>query len=241
VIDVGASAEAQGEEKVAELHPPAQGRPPAPSIAAFRKKVAELHFTNGSDKEVVADLYEKMVRAAYGGALKLVFHAAGWGDAEAAMFAESLPLCMRLEKLYLNYNKKIGATGWAALARALRDGAAPGLKELDIGNNDFRGSDEALRMLGEAKLPALKELNMYGSSFNLSALVEGMQAGAWPSLETLEMSRNEQASDEGAEALARALERGAMPKLEEIFARGMSEAGKAAVVKARSGVEVKIE
>ena len=59
VIDVGASAEAQRWEKVV---------PPAPSIAAFRKKVVELHFTNGSDKEVVADLYEKMLRAAYGGA-----------------------------------------------------------------------------------------------------------------------------------------------------------------------------
>ena len=55
------------------------------------------------------------------------------------------------------------------------------------------------------------------------------------------MSYNEQASDEGAEALARALERGAMPKVKEIFANGsMSEAGKAAVVKARPGVEVSI-
>ena len=59
------------------------------------------------------------------------------------------------------------------------------------------------------------------------------------------MMNNKQASDEGAEALARALERGAMPKLKKIFASGisdskMSEAGKAAVVKARPGVEVDI-
>ena len=154
------------------------------------------------------------------------------------MLAESLPLCMRLETLKLSNNKKIGAAGGAALARALRDGAAPGLKVLYIGENDFSGSDEALRMLGEAKLPALEVLNMDSSSFNLSALVEGMQAGAWPSLERLDMGRNKQASDEGAEALARALERGAMPKLKEIWARGMSEAGKAAIVKARPGVEV---
>ena len=41
--------------------------------------------------------------------------------------------------------------------------------------------------------------------------------------------------------LARALERGAMPKLNYINAiGGMSEAGKAAVVKARSGVEVRL-
>ena len=159
------------------------------------------------------------------------------------MFAESLPLCMRLETLDLNFNKKIGAAGWAALARALRDGSAPGLKQLGIHYNDFSGSDEALRMLGEAKLPALEYLDMSYctmefSSFNLSALVEGMQAGAWPSLERLRMNDNKQASDEGAEALARSLERGAMPKLKEIGARGMSEAGKAAIVKARPGVEV---
>ena len=229
VIDVGASAEAQGKKKVV---------PPAPSIAAFRKKVAELHFTNGSDKEVVADLYEKMLRAAYGGALELIFASAGWGDAEAAMFVESLPLCMRLEELGLSNNKKIGAAGWAALARALRDGAAPGLKQLFIRRNDFSGSDEALRMLGEAKLPGLETLWMGDSTFNLSALVEGMQAGAWPSLEELDMWGNEQASDEGAEALARALERGAMPKLKEIEAYRMSKAGKAAIVKARPGVKV---
>ena len=127
------------------------------------------------------------------------------------------------------------------MVRALRDGAAPALKVLLIGNNDFSGSDEALRMLGEAMLPALDRLNMDGSSFNLSALVEGMQAGAWPSLEMLGIGDNEQASDEGAEALARALERGAMPKLKELGARGMSEAGKAAIVKARPGVEVNID
>ena len=154
------------------------------------------------------------------------------------MLAESLPLCMRLEELVLQDNKKIGAAGWAALARALCDGAAPGLQKLLIGDNDFSGSDEALRMLGEAKLPALEELIMDYSSFNLSALVEGMQAFAWPSLAKLYMHDNKQASDEGAEGLARALERGAMPKLEAITARGMSEAGKAAIVKARPGVYV---
>ena len=147
---------------------------------------------------------------------------------------------MRLEVLSLMDNKKIGAAGWAALARALRDGAAPGLKRLTIGSgNDFSGSDEALRMLGEAKLPALEWLRMFESSFNLSALVEGMQAGAWPSLEKLYIGRNEQASDEGAEALARALERGAMPKLKYVWADGtFSEAGKAAIEKARAGVTV---
>ena len=40
-----------------------------------------------------------------------------------------------------------------------------------------------------------------------------MAEGAWPSLEVLWLYSKMQESDEGAEALARALERGAMPKL----------------------------
>ena len=87
VIDVGESAANDG--KV----------PPPPSIAAFREKVKTLHFTNGADKPVVAGLYEKMLRAALGGSTELSFDSAGWGDAEAVAFAESLPLCTRLEEL----------------------------------------------------------------------------------------------------------------------------------------------
>ena len=229
MIDVGESAANDG--KV----------PPPTSIAAFREKVKTLHFSNGADKPVVAGLYEKMLRAALGGSKELTFDSAGWGDAEAVAFAESPPLCTRLEQLNVKGNE-FGNEGLKALVRALHDGAAPELEELNLGMNDFSGADEGLRLLGQAKLPALKTLELTSCSFNLAALVEGMQAGSWPSLEDLWMSYNEQASDEGAEALARALERGAMPKLKQIFAtKGMSEAGKAAVVKARSGVEVDIE
>ena len=125
------------------------------------------------------------------------------------------------------------------MARALDDGAAPKLEKLDLDQSDFSGADEGMRLLGQAKHPALETLELSNGSFNLAALVEGMQEGSWPSLEDLWIGYNKQASDEGAEALARALERGAMAKLKEIFAQGgMSEAGKAAVVKARSGVEV---
>ena len=229
VIDVGESAANDG--KV----------PPPPTIAAFREKVKTLHFSNGADKPVVAGLYEKMLRAALGGSTELSFHQAGWGDAEAVAFAESLPLCTRLERLELKGNK-IGNEGLTALARALDDGAAPKLKKLYLNGNDFSGADEGLRLLGQAKHPALEYLSLSNGSFNLAALAEGMQEGSWPSLGTLWMMYNKQASDEGAEALARALERGAMPKLKKIIAiGGMSEAGKAAVVKARSGVEVDIE
>ena len=89
---------------------PAGGMPlaaplmPPPTIAAFREKVKTLHFTNGADKPVVAGLYEKMLRAALGGSKELNFMKAGWGDAEAVAFAESLPQCTRLKELNLSFN-----------------------------------------------------------------------------------------------------------------------------------------
>ena len=235
VIDVGS-------ERIIE----AKGKkvPPPPSIRAFREKVPTLHFTNGADAELVAHIYERMIRVALGGAVKLTFNAAGWGDAEAVSFAESLELCTRLETLDLRYNA-IGAAGLAALAKALgEEGVAPKLQTLNLIGNDFGGADEAVRALGQAKLPALKTLDLNHTKLNLAALAEGMPAGAWPSLETLVIVGNEQPSDEGAEALARALERGAMPAVKTIDARGgtCSAAGKAAIEKARPGeVEVKLE
>ena len=110
VIDVGPSADKEGKKKV----------PPPPTIAEFREKVEKLHFTNGADAPVVADLYEKMLRSALGGATALSFHSAGWGDAEAEAFAGSLPLCTRLKELNLCGNKEVSAAGCMALARAHR-------------------------------------------------------------------------------------------------------------------------
>ena len=216
--------------------------PPPPSIRAFREKVPTLHFTNGADAELVAHIYERMIRVALGGAVELTFEKAGWGDAEAASFAESLELCTRLETLSLGGNA-IGAAGLAALVKALgEEGVAPKLQKLDLRWNDFGGADEAVRALGQAKLPALKELDLRWTKLSLAALAEGMPAGAWPSLEWLGIYGNKQPSDEGAEALARALERGAMPAVKTMNARWgtCSAAGKAAIEKARPGVAVEI-
>ena len=241
VLDVGSEGIIEAKEKD-EYGNEKQYVPPPPSIRAFREKVPTLHFTNGADAELVADIYERMIRLALGGAVQLVFASAGWGDAEAASFAESLELCTRLETLNLS-NNAIGAAGLAALVKALgEEGVAPKLQKLDLGNNDFGGADEAVRALGQAKLPALKELHLYETKLSLVALAEGMPAGAWPSLETLDIVNNEQPSDEGAEALARALERGAMPAVKRIDAEygTCSAAGKAAIEKARPGVVVYI-
>lgn len=214
---------------------------PPPSIAAFRAIVDKLHFTNGSDKGLVADIYELMMRTALGGTKALRYGSSSLGDADVTSLAESLDLCTRLEVQCLT-NNAFGDTGLESLAQALGKGAALYLKELWLGKNDFNGV-KGLHTLGKAEMPALETLTMTGASFSLSALVEGMLMGAWPLLKTLKMEGNKQASDEGAEAFARALERGAMPKLEMVIARdgGCSEVGKATINKARPSITVHIE
>ena len=72
VLDVGSEGIIEAKEKKV---------PPPPSIRAFREKVPTLHFTNGADAELVAHIYERMIRVALGGAVKLFFVNAGWGDA----------------------------------------------------------------------------------------------------------------------------------------------------------------
>ena len=238
VIDVGELTSEVATWKDVDGRVRKVGMPPSMSIAAFREKVRTLHFTNGSDQGLVAALYETMITAALGGAELLRFASAGWSDAEAASFAESLALCTRLNVLYLGHNA-FGSAGLAAVARPLGEGAAPQLQRLYLDRNDFSDGDEGVRVLGRAQMPALKVLWMNDTRFRLSALVEGMHQDAWPSLKELRMNNNKEAfSDEGAEALARALERGAMPKLKTVWARGCSAAGSAAIKKARPGVQV---
>ena len=155
--------------------------PPPASIREFREQVPTLHFTNGADAPVVADIYERMIRVALGGAVDLVFNYAGWGDAEAASFAESLVLCTRLETLRLNGNM-IGAAGMATLAKALgEEGAAPNLQTLGL-----KGT-----LIGSAGLAALTK-----------ALGE---EGAAPKLQTLTLSDIDfSGADEAVRALGQA-------------------------------------
>jgi hypothetical protein len=96
-----------------------------------REFAAELSlkvFTNGADCEVVARLYADASCAALGEARVLEFSNIEWGDADAEAFAKVLPLLRCVETLDLS-NNVIGARGFAALAAAIREGAAPALKK----------------------------------------------------------------------------------------------------------------
>jgi hypothetical protein len=82
----------------------------------------------------------------------LEFRSLKWTDADAEAFAKVLPLLRRVETLDLNQNK-IGTRGIAALAAAIREGAAPALKKFDFFDNhgDSTALEEAYKARGITK------------------------------------------------------------------------------------------
>jgi hypothetical protein len=104
----------------------------------FAAKLSRKVFTNGADCEVVARLYADAFCAALGEAQVLEFSGLEWTDADAEAFAKVLPLLRRVETLDLS-NNEIDTRGLAALAAAIREGAAPALKKFDFtsGNERF--------------------------------------------------------------------------------------------------------
>ena len=109
----------------------------------FAAELSRKVFSNGDDCEVVARLYADAFNAALGEAWALAFSQLEWKDADAEAFAKVLPLLRRVETLDLSFNR-IGTRGFEALAAAIREGAAPALKEFSFGGfND--GDSTALK------------------------------------------------------------------------------------------------
>jgi Leucine-rich repeat (LRR) protein len=99
VVEVGGEAEG-GEVK--------QQPPMAPS--AFAALLETLTFTNGSDREVVRNLYQQTMEDGFGGLTELNYDGLGWGDAEVAQLSATLEEvnCVGVVKLNLN-NKQSSA------------------------------------------------------------------------------------------------------------------------------------
>jgi hypothetical protein len=111
----------------------------------FAAELSRKVFTNGAkDCEMVAELYADTLCAALGKARVLEFEILQWKDADAEAFAKVLPLLKHVETLNLRGNK-IGTRGFAALAKAIREGAAPALKEFVFGGGLFEGDWTALK------------------------------------------------------------------------------------------------
>ena len=116
----------------------------------FAAELSRKVFTNGADCEVVARLYADAFCTALGEARALEFSGLEWKDADAEAFAKVLPLLRHVETLDLGFNK-IGTRGFAALAAAIREGAAPALKNFvfgGVGEGDSTALKEACKARG---------------------------------------------------------------------------------------------
>ena len=154
--------------------------------------LASRHFTNGSDKEVVLELYEKTARGILRGKLEFDFSGMTvlcgdeWRSPE--QLAETLNRCACLEVLHL-CACRIDDDALERLSGKLVRRALPSLKELDISANRFGKA-------GIAKLGAV--------------LADGVAMD----LETIQMfALGEACGDEGIKQFAGAIARGAAPKL----------------------------
>ena len=114
----------------------------------FAVELSRKVFTKGVDCKKVAGLYADAFCAALGEARVLEFRDLEWKDADAEAFAKVLPLLRRVETLDLSFNK-IGTRGFAALAAAIREGAAEKLKVFVFNSPN--------RMSANGDSPALKE------------------------------------------------------------------------------------
>jgi len=146
----------------------------------FAAELSRKVFTYGADCEVVADLYANTLCAALGKARVLEFEILEWKDADAEAFAKVLPLLKHVETLNLRGNK-IGTRGFEALAKAIREGAAPALKEFVFGGGLFEGDWTALKEACKARgisTPLFSEHKVNGrvmitsSSFDLLPRVQ---------------------------------------------------------------------
>ena len=102
-------------------------RPPPLLAQEFAAKLATKLFTNGSDCATVASLYADTLAGTLGLTDRLVYNFCEWGDDEMEMLAKVLPMAVRVTRLYLHGNPRIGARGLRALAAAIAEGAAPKL------------------------------------------------------------------------------------------------------------------
>ena len=123
------------------------GREPPHAPQEFNAIVETKSFTNkAADLETVKSLYAAAFELRIGQAKELLFNQLGWGDAEVAVLSKALHAAKDLKELNLNSNEAIGDEGAAALAAALREGAAPKLRELWLhGTKVSRKAKQALR------------------------------------------------------------------------------------------------
>lgn len=124
-----------------------------PFIATlFAELLNDKTFTNGSDREMVAEIYTKTFQELMSGVQRLMYDNLSWGMRQVSQLAEALPHCQRLRELRLHGNA-IDADAVAPLASALPKCCC--LRTLGLGTNPL--GNEGISALA-ACLPMCEQL-----------------------------------------------------------------------------------
>jgi len=128
-------------------------RPPF-SPKGFEKALLEKTFSNLTDHDLVARLYEEAFEAVAGSTERLDLSDMSWGDAEVDKLAEALPGYTRLEELNLSRNR-ITDLGAGNLAPAIP--RCTSLKRLFLTENEIEIGFDGADRLREAWQAAKKD------------------------------------------------------------------------------------
>ena len=109
---------------------------------AFSEVLEEKHFTSGADRAIVAGIYKETLLGVLGGAVDLRYERLGWGDEEAELLASVLQYATSVTYIVL-INNRIGDRGAKAIAQAIKEGAAPKLRRINLDANLIGSSGTA--------------------------------------------------------------------------------------------------
>jgi hypothetical protein len=126
-------------------------------------ELATRKFTNGADRDFVAELYKDTSEAVIAGAQALSYHKAGWGDDDLSVFVEWVPRMTSLRRLALGANH-ISDRGLRELVEASAvEGALPRLAFLRLHDNDEiteAGTDALAAALKHGAMPELRVISI---------------------------------------------------------------------------------
>jgi len=184
----------------------------------------KLKYTNGADRNMVGQLYERTLRNALGGTDTL-WLLSMMDDHLAVSLSRSLRLLTSVTDLKLDQGS-IRDVGLSAIAGAISLGALPSLTGLSLWSNPlgphgFRALGVAVSSAREGetpRLPKLKRLTLKQCRFasgDLVGFADALEKGCLPSLADI-CAYMTNISEEDLEAVGRALDRGAMASLRSL-------------------------
>ena len=121
------------------------------SPADFALALEDKSFTSKkADLDAVNSLYERSYKQRFAKAKTLLFVGLAWGDAEIEMLCKALKGAKKVTGMNM-YGTQITEVGVRTLAACLREGAAPKLKQLNIGGSPGAKSEAAVAELKAAR------------------------------------------------------------------------------------------